>query len=140
MDGYDSHFKIVRSDSADIKEQQIVTKLRSAMVSVLEADVITVTDEMGAAANELLIGRTNRPESVKAYDELTSYRANNGSDFIIRMDSGKLVIAANTDYSLQLAVNYFLENTVIPIKPNYLQILITATDRSLKISQSAIGA
>ncbi len=28
MDGYDSHFKIVRSDSADIKEQQIVTKLR----------------------------------------------------------------------------------------------------------------
>ena len=63
MDGYDSHFKIVRSDSADIKEQQIVAKLRSAMVSVLEADVITVTDEMGAAANELLIGRTNRPES-----------------------------------------------------------------------------
>lgn len=109
MDGYDSHFKIVRSDSADIKEQQIVAKLRSAMVSVLEADVITVTDEMGAAANELLIGRTNRPESVKAYDELTSYRANNGSDFIIRMDSGKLVIAANTDYSLQRAVNYFLE-------------------------------
>ena len=93
MDGYDSHFKIVRSDSADIKEQQIVTKLRSAMVSVLEADVITVTDEMGAAANELLIGRTNRPESVKALTMLLpSYRANNGSDFIIRMDSGKLVI------------------------------------------------
>ncbi len=30
------------------------------MVSVLEADVITVTDEMGAAANELLIGRTKQ--------------------------------------------------------------------------------
>ena len=109
MDGYDSHFKIVRSGSADIKEQQIVAKLRSAMVSILEADVITGTDEIGAVANELLIGRTNRPESIKAYDELTSYRANNGSDFIIRMDSGKLVIAANDDYSLQLAVDYFLE-------------------------------
>ena len=58
----------------------------------------------------MLIGRTNRAESNRAYNELTSYRANNGKDFIIRMDGNKLVIAANTDYSLQLAVDYFMEN------------------------------
>ena len=110
MDGYDSRFKIVYSKDATITQKQIITKTKSRMVDIFEADVITNNDSVSESEYELLIGNTNRKESEKAYKELTDYRANNGRDFIIRMDGKKLVIAANTDYSLQLAVDYFMAN------------------------------
>ncbi len=110
MNGYDSRFKIVYSKDATIPQKQIITKMRSRMVDIFEADVLNSNDSVSETEYELLIGKTSREESVKAYEELTGYRANNGKDFIIRMDGKKLVIAANTDYSLQLAVDYFMEN------------------------------
>jgi len=110
IDGYDSRFKIVYSKNATITQKQIITKMRSRMVDIFEADVLYNNDEVQAEEYEILIGNTKRPESVRAYKDLTDYRANNGADFIIRMDGKKLVIAANTDYSLQLAVDYFMDN------------------------------
>ncbi len=110
MNGYDSRFKIVYSKDASVTQKQIVSKMRKQMVDIFEADVLNGNDLANEAEYELLIGRTNRKESVKAYEELTGFRANNGKDFIIRMDGKKLVIAANTDYSLQLAVDYFMSN------------------------------
>ena len=110
INGYDSRFKIVYSKDATITQKQIITKMRAQMVDIFEADVLTSNDIVSEVEYEILIGRTNREESARAYNELTDYRANNGSDFIIRMDGTKLVIAANTDYSLQLAVNHFMAN------------------------------
>lgn len=126
MNGYDSRFKIVYSKDATITQKQIITKMRSRMVDIFEADVLNSSDMVSEAEYELLIGLTNRKESVKAYEELTGYRVNNGRDFIIRMDGKKLVIVANTDYSLQLAVDYFMENYCktdkdsIPSNLNYI--------------------
>ena len=110
MNGYDSRFKIVYPTDATIPQKQIVTKMRSRMVDIFEADVLNSNDTVKEVEYEILIGLTNRKESKKAYSDLTEYRVNNGKDFIIRMDGKKLVIAANTDYSLQLAVDYFMEN------------------------------
>lgn len=110
MNDYDSRFKIVYSSEATIPQKQIITTMRKKMVDVFEADVLNSTDEANEVDYEILIGRTNRAESNRAYKELTNYRTNNGKDFIIRMDGTKLVIAANTDYSLQLAVDYFMTN------------------------------
>lgn len=109
MNGYDSRFKIVYPSNFSITEKQIVTKMRSRMVDIFEADVLIGNDIAKQSEYEILIGLTNRQESKRAYEDLTGYRANNGSDFIIRMDGKKLVIAANTEYSLQLAVDYFME-------------------------------
>ena len=110
IDGYDSRFRIVYPKDATITQKQIITKMRAQMVDIFEADVLTGSDVAKEAEYEILIGRTNRKESAKAFDVLTGFRANNGSDFIIRMDGKKLIIAANTDYSLQLAVDYFMAN------------------------------
>ena len=113
MNDYDSRFKIVYSKDATIPQKQIILKMRKQMVDIFEADVrnnTDSTDDYDEVEYEILIGRTEREESKKAYKELTNYRANNGKDFIIRMDGTKLVIAANTDYSLQLAVDYFMKN------------------------------
>ena len=110
MNEYDSRFKIVYSNDATIPQKQIISKMRKQMVDIFEADVLNSSDAANEVEYEILIGRTNRKESKRAYDALTSFRANNGKDFIIRMDGKKLVIAANTDYSLQLAVDYFMAN------------------------------
>ncbi|MBE6727180.1 MAG: glycosyl hydrolase family protein [Ruminococcaceae bacterium] len=110
MNGYDSRFRIVYPTDSTVTQKQIFTKLRKHMVDVFEADVLFDNDTLAENEYELLIGLTNRKESAKAYKELTSYRANNGADFIIRMDGKKLIIAANTDYSLKLAVDYFMAN------------------------------
>lgn len=113
MDNYDSRFRIVYSKDVTITQKQIINTMKKKMVDIFEADVRSnsdVTDEYEEVEYEILIGRTDRAESKKAYNELTSYRANNGKDFIIRMDGTKLVIAANTDYALQLALDYFMEN------------------------------
>lgn len=110
MNEYDSRFKIVYSNEATIPQKQIITTMRKKMVDIFEADVLNSTDNVSEVEYEMLIGRTNRTESKRAYKDLTNFRANNGKDFIIRMDGTKLVIAANTDYSLQLAVDYFMEN------------------------------
>ena len=110
MNGYDSRFRIIFPEDATITEKQIITKMRSRMVDIFEADVLNSSDAEAETDYEILIGLTNRKESIEAYNELTDYRANNGADFIIRMDGNKLVIAANTDYSLQLAVDYFMAN------------------------------
>lgn len=110
IDGYDSRFRIVYPKSATITQKQIITKMRSSMVDVFEADVLYNNDEAEASEYEILIGLTNRKESEAAYKELTEHRANNGADFIIKMDGTKLVIATTTDYALQLAVDYFMAN------------------------------
>ncbi len=110
MNEYDSRFKIVYSNDATIPQKQIITKMRKQMVDIFEADVLESNDTNAEVEYEILVGRTNRKESKRAYDALTKFRANNGKDFIIRMDGTKLVIAANTDYSLQLAVDYFMAN------------------------------
>ena len=110
MDGYDSRFSLVYSKDATVTQKQIFTKMRSQMVDIFEADVLISDDDKTPKEYEILVGRTGRSESQKAYNDLTSYRANNGKDFIIRMVGTKLVIAANTDYALQLAVDYFMAN------------------------------
>ncbi len=113
LDNYDSLFRIVYSKDATITQKQIINTMRKQMVSIFEADVrnnTDSTDDYDEVEYEILIGRTERAESKKAYKDLTGYRANNAKDFIIRMDGTKLVIAANTDYSLQLAVDYFMSN------------------------------
>jgi len=110
IDGYDSRFRIVYPKDATITQKQFITKMRAQMVDIFEADVLTNNDLIEESEYEILIGLTNRKESKKAYDDLNSYRTNNGSDFIIRMDGTKLIIAANTDYSLQLAIEHFMAN------------------------------
>ena len=107
---FESRFSIVYPSDASVAEKQISSKLKKSMVKVLSADVPLNDDSKANSEYEILVGKTNRQESKKAYDELTAYRVNNASDFIIKLDGKKVVIAGNTNYSLQLAVDYFMNN------------------------------
>ncbi len=110
--GYDATFKILRSSDLSGTSLQNVVLTRINMEKILGAEVILYDDETTEANSdyEIIIGESNRPESEKVYKELKSYRAGHAADYIIRMVGKKLVIAATTDYSLENAINYFMEN------------------------------
>ena len=110
MTGFDSTFKIVFGNDATTSQKDIINQLRVDMVNVFDADVLISDDKANQVQYELLVGKTNRKESVQAYADLNNGRKNNGSDFIIRVSNNKLVIAANTDYALKLATRYFMSN------------------------------
>ena len=110
MTGFDSTYKIVYPANAASSQKDVINGLRVDMVKVFDADVLISTDKEKAVPYELLIGETNRSESIQVYKELKAGRKNNASDFIIRVVNQKLVIAGCTDYALQLATKYFMKN------------------------------
>lgn len=110
MNGFDSTYQIIYPENATTNQKNIITSLRVGMVEVFDTDVLIATDKQEKIEYELLIGNTNRSESISAYADLNAGRSNNGSDFIIRVVNKKIVIAANTDYALDLAVKHFMKN------------------------------
>ena len=110
MDEFDSTYQIIYPAKVTSTQKDVITSLRVGMVTVFDTDVLINTDASKEIEYELLIGKTNRDESKKVYAELDANRSNNGSDFIIRVVNKKIVIAANTDYALKLAVDYFMKN------------------------------
>ena len=60
-------------------------------------------DKTAATDAEILVGFTNRPESLEVLKSI------NHDDFAIRIQNGKIVIAAHTPERLSQAVDYFCE-------------------------------
>ena len=111
VDGYDSRFVIISEVNASAEMLQQAAALRAGMVKALETDQGYSTDELVDTGNyEILIGLTNRPQSAAIMQELTGARTNYATDYIIRMVDKKLVLAAANEFSMSLAVKYFLEN------------------------------
>ncbi len=107
-----SPYMIVRSDRASTTdmETQMCIKLSSAIKAVTGVKVDLTTDyedTEGEFADryEILVGKTNRPESIAAMEELSHENA-----YLIRVIGKKIVIVANKDGALEEAVTFFLSN------------------------------
>lgn len=96
------------------------------MSKALGEDVDTKNDEIDSEGAKLLLYNTKYEASQKALSDIKSGRSANAGDFIIRMSGDDLVIAAGNEYSLQFAVDFFLENyckdesSEIPANLNYV--------------------
>ena len=66
----------------------------------------------GTDTYEILLGNTNRPESKKALDWLSSNVGGRIDDYIICTIGKKIVINATTDDGVEKATKYFLDNFV----------------------------
>ena len=110
IEDYESRFKIIYPEGASSETQKLVLAMQGNMEKILEAAQISRSDVFDETKYEILIGNTNRKESSKVYDELINARPNHGADYIVRVVNNKVVIAAVSDYALELAVNYFMEN------------------------------
>lgn len=103
-------FVVVRGDSANQSETDAAIRLRRAINDTLGASVSITTDWDGdddnSARKEILVGKTNRPQSRSALDGLDQ------NSFAITYDGTKLVVAAGSDYALDCAVDYLIKNYI----------------------------
>ena len=104
-------YAITRSAEADTETEEIVKTMRTTMRKNFNTVIKLVKDsvEYNKNAYEILVGQTNRPESIAALEELKANRANCDRDFIVKVDGFKIVILATTASALQTAVDFFVE-------------------------------
>jgi len=110
---------VIHGASANAKvvkyAQHVKTQLRaSAML-----DIALETDDKDATDKEILIGDTNRPESISAKAKLPS---NTNHAYRIELSGSKFVIVATDDEALETAVQCFLYDVVSKIRSSSVTI------------------
>ena len=102
--------KIVYSERATEYEKELATQLqecireKSGVSPEIKSDYVTKVEDASSKDFEILIGLTNRPESVKLNSELTDLT------FAIQTTENKLVIVGKNAAMLSLGISYFTEN------------------------------
>jgi len=105
-----SAYGLIRSEDASDTIIQRVTKLRTQIKEATGAslsystDWIKRGDEVPAEATEIVIGTTNRPQTIAALKAIRE------KDFVIAYDGGRLIITGGTEEATLRAVDYFVEN------------------------------
>jgi len=99
-----SDFVIVRGENATPAEVTASTELQRYLMQITGAELPIVTDGAAAAANEIVVGQTNR-ETAGQFD-----RDELGTEgFIIQTDAGKLWLIGGAERGTLYAVYEFLE-------------------------------
>ena len=105
-------YTVVRPDRNDANVNKAAAQLRVSIQEILNTSVnITddwldrnvVTEEQVAAQYEILIGRTNRPESQQVMDTIGEY------SYKIVVVGNKIVLAGDTEKSLLMAIQVFVD-------------------------------
>lgn len=108
-----TEYKIIRPEKASDAVVNAAVKLRHAVMDVTGSDVTINedwynknTETLPETAKEILIGQTNRQESV---DALSSVRRR---DYVIVEKNDRIVITGGSDTAVAEAVDYFIANYV----------------------------
>ncbi len=111
--GGESVYKIIRPAESVLDETTPAALIFKQMKSVLGISIKNSSDsDDGTDTYEILIGRTNRPESQQALDYMKSKGNGRYDDWIICTIGKKIVINANNTKSLNDAAKYFVDNYV----------------------------
>lgn len=101
-----TEYRITRSDYANSAVKAATTDLRNGIHAVTGVKLEVKTDwddkDNNADIKEILIGKTERKESVEVYEQLA------GNQYAIVVSGNKIVIAGATDELLAFAVETFL--------------------------------
>lgn len=108
-------YAIVRSQSADLDTKTLITQFKKTVSQQMGTELDLGSDSGEVVPPEILVGQTNRPESVALYDSLRYH------DYGYGVVNGKIVIGGCTPETLDLAMQGFLkdlqqatnENTVL---------------------------
>ncbi len=108
-----SGYKIIRSDNASYELTKFVTLFKQETTRYTKADLAVDSDynTTGDGVKEILIGQTNRAESVSAMSALAAAPDN---AYAIQATDDKIVIAAKSDDGVIRAMKYFLMTYAAP--------------------------
>ena len=105
-----SQYVLVRSEEASTAIIQCVTDLRNQIQEITGVGLKYQTDwikrgaEVPDQAKEIVVGTTNRPQTVAAQQSIRE------KDFIIAYEGERLIITGGNEESTLRAVQYFIEN------------------------------
>ncbi len=103
----DGEYLIIRPDEADKLEVSSAIKLTQSIEGItLTTDWVKRGEEVPASGREILVGTTNRPESIETAEAL---RVN---DFVIKRIGQRIVILGGSNTATEKAVDYFIENCI----------------------------
>lgn len=104
-------YNIVKPYPCTEAEGTAAATLFKQMKSVLGVSGKNNNDEEdGTDKYEILVGRTNRPESDKAFNYISTNGGMRKDDFVIGSIGKKIVIVGVTDDSITAATDYFINN------------------------------
>ncbi len=89
-------------DDADVFAKYAANILASEIKSLLNVDMSVVDDNAQEVDKEILVGNTNRDESLVEIDAIVH-------DYVFGIDNAKIVMLGNGDYMIGGAVNHFIE-------------------------------
>ncbi len=130
LDGTDMRYGIVRPDRASDEESEAGVKLRTAfkekfqVTPDLSTDWIKRGETLEEGLLEILVGKTNRPESQIILNSL------NGDMYAVAVLNEKIVICASSDEFLDDAIDYFIETYITPAEN---KVEIEATTNSIAV-------
>lgn len=103
-------YSLVRSEEASTAIIQRVSAMRNEIKEITGASLTYSTDwikrgdEVSAEGTEIVIGTTNRPQTIAALESIRE------KDFIIAYEGGRLIITGGNEESTMRAIDYFMEN------------------------------
>ena len=103
VDGIEE-YKVVRSENASEDETNVAVDLHQTLYKVI--DGIKISTDYNSAAKEILVGNTNRKESIAASEGLRYH------DYVVKKVGEKIVIAGGSTEALQAAVDLFKESFI----------------------------
>lgn len=135
-------YVIVRGDASSQAVTDAAVKLRRLIEERTGVKPVLMTDwvQRGKAPiqaeHEILIGETNRTQSIAAYEALNA--SEQSADYLLRADGGHYVIAAS-DFGADAAVEAFM-NEFLSMSKTELIMLHDFPIKSFKIGGADIGA
>ncbi len=110
-----TEYKLIRSDSAKADIKTAFVKLNNAILETTGVNIPMDTDWAEKGDVEILVGKTNRQESIDAMEELEDLKIIGeleGDGFLIRAQKKKIIIVGTTDECTSMGVDYFISHFV----------------------------
>lgn len=99
-----SEYTIIRSEDASQEIIKASSQLRGYLNSYCDLDIQVKTDAKAVSGKEILIGETNRPASVAAYENSKE------KNWSVSVSEGNIVLAAGVDSIMPLATTWIQNN------------------------------
>lgn len=99
-----SEYTIIRSEDASQEIIKASSQLRGYLNSYCGLDIQVKTDAKAVSGKEILIGETNRPASVAAYENSKE------KNWSVSVSEGNIVLAAGVDSIMYLATTWIQNN------------------------------
>lgn len=126
VEGGTASYVIIRPEKIDKQHLDTILRLHTAIMDStgcnikMSTDWVRSADDIDPNAKEILVGNTNRPETAEV---LATLKPN---EWAVVNEGNKIVICANNDALLGLAIDWFVENCV------------NSKDKTVKISEKLV--